>query len=73
MTALSLSVDENNMAWQDALGRLDLPWSQGRLTEVASSGVCQVPSFWLLDPAGKIVAKPYSVNELAKELADRLK
>ena len=32
-----------------------------------------MPTYWLLDPAGKIVAKVYDPDELAKEIERRLK
>jgi hypothetical protein len=55
------------------LERLDLPWPQGRLPADGAAGVSSVPAYWLLDPAGKIVAKVYDADELATTLAERLK
>ena len=53
--------------------RLELPWTQGRLEAAGAAGVSSVPAYWLLDPAGKIVAKVYDTDELAKQIAERLK
>jgi thiol-disulfide isomerase/thioredoxin len=73
LATLGLSLDEDPTGWQAATKRLDLPWPQGRLTAGGESGVSSVPAYWLLDPAGKIVAKVYDPDELAAALADRLK
>jgi thiol-disulfide isomerase/thioredoxin len=72
LATLSLSLDHDAAAWRTVLKRLDLPWPQGRLA-AAEAGVSSVPAYWLLDPDGKIVAKVYDTDELAKPLADRLK
>lgn len=73
LATLGLSLDEDQAAWQAALKRLDLPWPQGRVAAAGDCGVSSVPAYWLLDPAGKIVAKVYNPDELAKVLADRMK
>jgi thiol-disulfide isomerase/thioredoxin len=70
LATLSLSLDHDAAAWRAALKRLDLPWTQGRLAAASDAGVSSVPAYWLLDPAGKIVAKVYDPDELAKPLAD---
>jgi thiol-disulfide isomerase/thioredoxin len=70
---LGLSVDDDSATWQDALKKLDLPWPQGRLAAGSDAGISSVPAYWLLDPAGKIVAKVYDPDELAKTIAERLK
>jgi thiol-disulfide isomerase/thioredoxin len=72
LTTLSLSLDHEAAAWHEAVKRLDLPWSQGRLT-TTEAGVSSVPAYWLLDPKGKIVAKVNDPDELAPLLAERLK
>jgi RNA polymerase sigma factor (sigma-70 family) len=69
LATLSLSLDHDAAAWRTALKRLDLPWTQGRLAAASDAGVSSVPTYWLLDPAGKIVAKVYDPDELAKSLA----
>lgn len=71
LATLSLSLDDDPAAWRTALKRLDLPWRQGRLAEANDAGVSSVPAYWLLDPAGKIVAKVSEPDELVKPLADR--
>jgi thiol-disulfide isomerase/thioredoxin len=73
LATLGLSLDDDAAAWQAALKQLDLPWPHGRLTAADHAGVSSVPAYWLLDPAGKIVAKVYDPDELAPLLADRLK
>jgi thiol-disulfide isomerase/thioredoxin len=73
LAVLGLALDEDPTAWQAALKRLDLPWPQGRLAVTTAAGVSSVPAYWLLDPAGKILAKVYDPDELSAALADRLK
>jgi peroxiredoxin len=73
LATLGLSLDHEPAAWRTALKHLDLPWPQGRLAASADAGVSSVPAYWLLDPAGKLVAKVYDLDELAKVLAERLK
>ena len=73
LALLGVSVDHDAAEWQTALKQLDLPWPQGRLAVASDAGVSSVPAYWLLDPSGKIIAKVYDVDELAKALADRLK
>jgi thiol-disulfide isomerase/thioredoxin len=72
LVTLGLSVDENAVTWQDAIKRLALPWPQGRVA-AGEAGVSGVPMYWLLDPEGKIIAKGYDTDELAKAPAERLK
>jgi thiol-disulfide isomerase/thioredoxin len=72
LTTLGLSLDEDAAAWREAVKRLDLPWPQGRCKAGdAAAGV--VPAYWLLDPAGKIVAKEYDTDGIAKALVGFLK
>jgi len=73
LATVGISVDTDAAAWQGVLKKLNLPWPQGRLATAGESGVSSVPAYWLLDPAGKIVAKVYDTDELAKQLAERLK
>lgn len=73
VVALGLSLDEDAGAWQAAVKGFDLGWPQGRLGKGGDPGVSSVPAYWLLDPAGKIVAKGYDLDELAKPLDDLLK
>jgi uncharacterized GH25 family protein/thiol-disulfide isomerase/thioredoxin len=72
LATLGLALDDDPAAWQAALGRLDLPWPQGRLADGAP-GVSSVPAYWLLDPAGKLVANAYDPDELTTVLESRLK
>src|SRR5262249_52751213 len=73
LATLGLSLDDDAEAWKAAVKGLDLPWSQGRLGGNGAAGVSSVPAYWLLDPAGEIVAKVYATDELAKDLEPRLK
>jgi RNA polymerase sigma factor (sigma-70 family) len=73
LAALSLSLDDDQAVWQAALTRLALPWPQGRLTAAGDAGVSSVPAYWLLDRAGKIVAKVNDPDELGPFLRDRLR
>ncbi len=57
LTALSSRSTTTPRSWQKTLKGLELPWPQGRLGTASPSGVSGVPAYWLLDPAGKIVAK----------------
>jgi hypothetical protein len=72
LAVLGLSLDDDPAAWQAALKRLDLPWPQGRIA-ASGAAVNSLPEYWLLDPAGKIVAKVYDLDELANGLGERLK
>ncbi|HKB03868.1 MAG TPA: TlpA disulfide reductase family protein, partial [Gemmataceae bacterium] len=70
---IGLALDDDTEAWQSTVKDLGLPWPQGRLKSGGTPGVSSVPAYWLLDPAGKIVAKEYDPDEIAKVLGDRLK
>ena len=70
---LGVTLDTDVAAWQGALKRIDLPWPQARLAAASSAGVSSVPTYWLLDPKGKLVAKVYDTEELSKALADHVK
>lgn len=73
VTALGLALDDDVEVWRSAVKRLDLPWAQGCVKEKGIPGVSGVPTYWLLDPKGKIVAKAESLDELAAEIEKRLK
>jgi thiol-disulfide isomerase/thioredoxin len=73
VAVLGLALDEDPAAWHAALESLQLPWAQGRAAASRVPGVSSVPAYWLLDPAGRIVAKTYDVDELARALDDVVK
>jgi hypothetical protein len=50
------------------LKKLNLPWQQGQLTVASNSRISSEPIYWLLDPAGKIIAKVSKLDELAAAL-----
>jgi RNA polymerase sigma factor (sigma-70 family) len=70
VSILGLSLDHDLAVWEAALKRLDLPWQQGRLSATVA-GVSSVPAYWLLDQAGKIVARVDDPDELEAILAKR--
>lgn len=70
---LGLSLDSEALSWQAALKHLDLSWPQGRLAASNTAGISGVPTYWVLDPAGKIVAKVYDTEELAKAIEEHVK
>ena len=72
VTALGLALDDDVEAWRLAVKRLDLPWAQGRVDAKNVPGISGVPSYWLLDPKGKLVAKADSLDELAAEIEKRV-
>jgi len=61
---VGLALDEDAVAWQEAIGTLALPWPQGRVENPADAGQSSVPAYWLLDASGKIVAKAHDADEL---------
>lgn len=78
-TVLSASLDEKPAAWQQAVAQDELPWTQvadhqgmrgptGHLYQLVS-----IPTTFLLDPTGRIVATNLRGAALKKELARRLK
>ena len=73
LTMVSLSLDDDPAAWQAVLKNSDLAWQQCRVDGVRDALVSSVPAYWLLDQAGKIVAKTNDLDELATALADRMK
>jgi thiol-disulfide isomerase/thioredoxin len=73
LATLSLSLDDDPVAWLAALKALDLSWAQGRLGADSASGASGVPAYWLLDPTRKIVAKGPDPDQFAALLEVRLK
>jgi len=62
----SLSLDDDVSAWQTAMKQHESPWPQGRVAVAEGAGVSSVPAYWILDSAGKILAKcndPIEVGE----------
>jgi peroxiredoxin len=73
VTVLGLSLDEDATSWKAALARLERPWHEGRLAAGFHAGISSVPAYFVVDPAGKIVAKVNDPDEAAKVLAERLR
>jgi peroxiredoxin len=78
-TVLSVSLDEQPAAWQQAVQQDHLPWTQvadrqgmrgptGHLYQLVG-----IPATFLLDPDGRIVAKDLRGAALRQELTRRLK
>jgi len=78
-TVLSVSLDEKPAAWQQAVQQDGLPWTQvadlqgmrgstGHLYQLVG-----IPATFLLDPAGRIIAKNLQGSALGRELGRLLK
>jgi thiol-disulfide isomerase/thioredoxin len=65
---ISLSLDDDPVAWHDALKEYKMPWSHGRFTADTHGGVSSVPSYWLLDPTGKILVRSSDTGEIRHRL-----
>ena len=76
---LGVSIDQDKNAWASAIKQDNLPWVQviddGAFAGVAPAAyqVNAIPSTWLIDPQGRIVAHNLSHEELDKKLASVLK
>jgi peroxiredoxin len=73
VAVVGLSLDEDASSWKSALKRLASPWHEGLLDAGSHAGISSVPAYWILDPAGKIVAKANDPDEAAKVLGQRIK
>jgi thiol-disulfide isomerase/thioredoxin len=65
----SISIDENKKAWLKAVGEENNPWAQALDTKDinhSAFAVTGVPTTYLIDPQGKIVAKQVGFDEGAK-------
>ena len=78
-TVLSVSFDEQPAAWQQAVAQDALPWTQvadqrgvrsptGHLYQIVG-----IPATFLLDPAGRIIARDLPGPALSRELGQLLK
>ncbi len=78
-TILSVSLDEDKAAWQQAIENDKLSWTQvsdlggWKSPTAALYNIQSIPSNLLLDPTGKIVAKDLRGEDLINELNARLK
>ena len=70
VTMISLSLDEDVTAWHEALKDHKMAWPQGRLSMDAKSGVSSVPTYWLLDPDGKLLARSADLGEIRQRLKE---
>jgi len=77
-TVYAVSVDEDRAKWQRAVAEDKLPWLQ--VSDLGGQGgpagrqyrIWAIPSTWLLDPEGRIVARNLRGPDLARELKRRL-
>lgn len=71
---MGVSLDNNKAAWLNAIRKDDLPWQNvsdlnGFKNEVAQKyAVTELPTNYLLDPQGKIIAKNLKGDSLMKKL-----
>jgi len=78
-TILSVSLDEDKAAWQQAIENDKLSWTQvsdlggWKSPTAALYNIQSIPSNLLLDPTGKIIAKDLRGNDLINELNGVLK
>lgn len=65
----SISVDQSKDAWYKALKQYELPWTQALDTsKIATShfAVTGIPTVYLIDPSGKILAKEMGFDDSGK-------
>lgn len=73
-TIISFSLDDNKSRWAEAVKKDALPWTQlsdlmaVKSPVVAAYGVVNIPSNFLIDPNGKIIAKDLRGDSLSKIL-----
>jgi peroxiredoxin len=78
-TILSVSLDSDKSKWQEAVAKDKLVWQhvsdlQGWQSTVAALyGVQAIPSNFLIDPSGKIIAVNLRGDDLEKTLASKLR
>ena len=78
-TVFGVSLDEDKIAWQNAVLKDQLAWQHvsdlkgWRSSAAALYGVQSIPANFLLDPSGKIIAKDLRGEDLEKMLASILK
>ncbi|SER87940.1 TlpA disulfide reductase family protein [Pedobacter rhizosphaerae] len=77
-TIIGVSLDDNKENWQKAILEDKMPWLQvsdlkGFKNEIASYyGIMSIPTTFLLDPEGKIIAKNLRGESLHQKLAELL-
>jgi hypothetical protein len=74
-----LNFDYSDAKAKKAIGTIKSPWVQvlagpwdANNGLLSAYGVEVIPSVWLIDPDGKIVAKHLTADELAERLAEAL-
>ena len=76
---LSLSLDKDAEAVKDLVKQKSLGWEQGLIGDIQSTragaalGISSVPLYLVLDPAGKILARTYNLEEASKTLLQATK
>ena len=74
-TVLAFSFDDSKAAWEKAIAQDGLPWTQ--VSDLAAFyspvaflyGIKAIPSNFLIDPQGKIIARDMRGTDLEKELS----
>jgi thiol-disulfide isomerase/thioredoxin len=69
---LSVSLDNDAKIWAKAREQMQMPWPQGRIAEEGSSGVSEVPAYWLLDAKGTLIANVDQPEQLEAALVKLL-
>lgn len=73
---ISVSLDQNDTKWKNAIAKDSLNWIHllepnswdSKLTEMYN--LDKIPTNYLIDPSGKIIAKNLSMEELGEQLKD---
>lgn len=77
-TVIGVSLDDNKANWRKAIQEDEMPWTQvsdlkGFKNEIAAYyGVLSIPTTFLVDPDGKIIAKNLRGEALHQKLAELL-
>jgi len=79
-TVIGFSIDSSKSAWEKAVVQDGLPWTQlsgfgfsGDSLPANLYGISAIPSNFLIDPEGKIIATDLRGEELEKALANFIK
>lgn len=68
---LGVAVQDQEQAWRKALDSLNLNWPQVQV-DAAVPGVSRVPTYWLLDPEGKLLIKASELDAVRNMLVNKL-
>lgn len=77
-TVIGVSLDTNEAVWKEAVNKDELPWINLIMPEGRESivnfqyGIHKIPTNFLINPGGKIIAKDVNIDQLEKILQDGL-